>query len=485
MGGGQRRGAKGQQLEGERDALYLARMRGALSKGRRRSRAFGENGGAVGVFISRLGNTPVLEKEHEMRLARILQKGARLQSAAASLAEELGRPATTAELAGAVGLSAEEMERRLHNREEAKDLLLQYNLRLVVHIAKRYSNQGVDLSDLIQEGETGLRKAIERFDPERGFRFSTYAHWYIRQPISRAVAEQGRDVRLPVHICEMLTKINRTEQELNKQPDRREPATREEVAHALGMPLPRLMHFLHHSKAPLLVAMEESRGEGATHVTPSMKEMHLHEEWEDDSCSQMLEDIDKFEHLKQNLSFVLSTLPKRERNILRLRYGLLLDDSQLDPRLAAYPYPPPVGMAASDGAADLDGGRLGMPADAAFASSLAAMDPLAGPGIGEGGLGGDLPCGFPEGDFPQHGSAALSRRGTQELSLMEVSYAYGLSKERIRQIEDRALRTLRAPWRMKLLHEINNGNRLSHGTLEHLAQAAHAPARGAGGGGQW
>ncbi|GAB4818290.1 hypothetical protein N2152v2_005336 [Parachlorella kessleri] len=452
-----------QQTEGERDALFLERMRDTLQRGRRKKRHTSLPGasssGSVSMFLGMLGDTPILSKEQEMRLARVLQKGRRLQVKAAALLEALGREPSHAELAAHTKLPEAEVSLRLSNQQEAKDLLLQYNLRLVVHIAKRYANQGVELSELISEGEMGLRKSIERYDPERGFRFSTYAHWYIRQPISRAVAEQGRDVRLPVHICEMLTKIHRCEQDLNKDPSRVEPATREEVARALGMPLPRLLHFLRLARAPRVVAEggRDTGSEGSGLMTTSMKDINMEEQWEDDDFNETMNDINTLEHVKKNVSVILSTLPKRERNILRMRYGLLQADAdEADPVTSAYPYPqpapPPMPLPAG--------------AEAALATELVAARPgrlqqhllhEAGVAASSGGAGGSSQ--------------------PQELSLTDVSLAYGLSKERIRQLEDRALRSLRKPWRVRLLEEINSGNRLSANTLAHLEAAMRPGAQ--------
>ncbi|EFN51063.1 hypothetical protein CHLNCDRAFT_33233 [Chlorella variabilis] len=277
---------------------------------------------------------------------------------------------------------------------------MQYNVRLVINIAKRYVGNGIDIVDLIPEGLVGLSKSLDRFDASKGFKFSTYAHWWIRQSISRAVCDQARVVRLPSHVCETLYRINRAITSMTEQRD--EMPSYEEIAAAVDLPVRRVIHYLRLSKLPGGAASARDRptqylsGSSLKEVTYEALEDCAEDE---DPGEEGEEEEAQHESIRQMTDLLLSTLEKRERNILRLRYGLL------------------------------------------------------GWGPAAGGLSWD--------DNVDGGS----------MSLGEVASAYGLSKERIRQIEDKAMRALRKPWRQQLAQEIKFGEPISPSNLSHLASA--------------
>ena len=248
-----------------------------------------------------------LDEEEEVELDKIdlsVPEGVSIEDPVRMYLKEIGKVPL---------LSAEEeieLAKRMENGDEdAKKRLAEANLRLVVSIAKRYVGRGMLFLDLIQEGNLGLIKAVEKFDYRKGYKFSTYATWWIRQAITRAIADQARTIRIPVHMVETINKLIRVSRQLLQELGR-EP-TPEEIAEEMNMPVERVREILKISQEP--VSLETPIGEE--------EDSHLGDFIQDDNVP-VPADAAAFTLLKEQLVEVLSTLTEREQKVLRLRFGL-------------------------------------------------------------------------------------------------------------------------------------------------------------------
>lgn len=253
---------------------------------------------AVDLYFRQMGAHPLLTAEEEKLLAGQVVNGKRASRRAARDRNQF--------LPGEM----KELERAIDLGQQARRRMIESNSRLVISVAKRYIGHGVPFLDLIQEGNLGLMRAVDKFDPERGYKFSTYATWWIRQAVSRAVSDQGRTIRLPVHMSEKLLKLRRTSQEM-EQTLGREP-TPEELAEALELPAERVHRYLRTAVRPL--SLEQPVGEE--------EESTLGQFIEDDDSPEPSERAEQA-LLREKLDDLLDTLQPREERILRLRYGLL------------------------------------------------------------------------------------------------------------------------------------------------------------------
>jgi RNA polymerase nonessential primary-like sigma factor len=247
------------------------------------------------VLVSQLGHRPSLEKWATQAgvlvadLKPLMAEGKRLW----------------AEFAG---LMVSELESSLADGSKARDRMIRANLRLVVSVAKKYQNRGLELLDLIQEGTLGLERAVDKFDPTKGYRFSTYAYWWIRQGITRAIATQSRTIRLPVHITEKLNKIKKAQRKLSQESGR--TASIEDIARELDMTAPQVRDVL--LRVPRSVSLETKVGKE--------KDTELGDLIETDSVSP--ETLLMRESLRRDLLHLLSDLTSRERDVIQMRFGL-------------------------------------------------------------------------------------------------------------------------------------------------------------------
>lgn len=265
---------------------------------------------SVGAFFKEMARYPLLKPKEEVDLAKRVQFLVTVEETQRSLHQELGKHPTVSEIAGKLGLTERQLEQRLYQGKVAKRKMIRSNLRLVVSIAKRYLNRGVQFLDLIQEGAMGLNRATEKFDPDKGYKFSTYAYWWIRQAITRAIANDARTVRLPIHIVEKLNKLKKVQREL-KQQLRRNP-TEAEVAKALEISLEHL-HQLQQLRRRSLSLNHRVGREEDTELVDLLE----------DSDTQSPEEQMNDTMLRQEIWSVLGdVLTPREKDVISLRYGL-------------------------------------------------------------------------------------------------------------------------------------------------------------------
>ncbi|KAK3248015.1 hypothetical protein CYMTET_42506 [Cymbomonas tetramitiformis] len=313
----------------------------------------------VSHFLQEIGHTSVLTQELETTLSLRAQDCLKLEQAQVELVVTLGRLPSIEEWGAAAKVAPGELHKRLQLGREAKQLMVEHNLRLVVHIAKRYGGRGVPLGDLIQEGTVGLIKGVEKFDQSKGFKFSTYAHWWIRQAVTRALSDQSRTIRLPVHVYDTLSRIRKAQRALTSDdlPSGHAPSEAA-IARYVGLPVLKVRLLLESSQQ--LIELDgaeystQDKGERETSLIDAVQAEHGLKDAPESECEMRF--------LREDLDMALATLHPRERNILCMRYGL----------------------ASADG---------------------------------------------------------------RTMTLKDIGRAYGVTRERIRQIEDKALRKLRHPCR--------------------------------------
>jgi len=204
---------------------------------------------SIRSYLKSIGRVPLLSHEEEITYGKQVTSMMRLFKLKETLTEELGREPALGEWGSAAEIDVAELQRALIIGKHAKQKMIEANLRLVVSIAKKYTQHGLDFLDLVQEGNIGLNRGVEKFDPTKGYRLSTYTYWWIRQAITRAIAMQSRVVRLPIHITEIISKIKRAQRSLSQQLGR--VASIEEIAEHLELKPERVRECLNHNRQTL------------------------------------------------------------------------------------------------------------------------------------------------------------------------------------------------------------------------------------------
>lgn len=269
------------------------------------------------TYLKDIGTVSLLTGAEEVELAKRIQDLMYLNSVHERLVDEQGKEPSSFDWAIECNITEQDLERRLEEGKRAKNAMIQANLRLVVSIAKRYANKSMSFQDLIQEGCVGLIRGAEKFDFKRGYKFSTYAHWWIRQAVTRSISDQSRTIRLPVHLFEIISRMSKVERQMVLKLGR--DPTHEELAESMEMTVEKIKQIKKASLVP--ISLSQSVNNGSTEDKRTVEDTLIDDytEHPEGETGKVL--------LKEDLENVLNTLNPRERDVLRLRYGL--DDGRV------------------------------------------------------------------------------------------------------------------------------------------------------------
>ncbi len=262
----------------------------------------------VRSYLRDIGRVPLLSHEQEITLGRQVQELMALETLEAEIKQQTGEQPSAEALGKAAGLSGLQLKRKQQSGRRAKERMVAANLRLVVSVAKKYTKRNMELLDLIQEGTIGLVRGVEKFDPTRGYKFSTYAYWWIRQGITRAIAEKSRTIRLPIHVTEMLNKLKKGQRELSQELGR--TPTLLELAGYVELPEEEVKELMCRARQPVSLEMKVGDGDDTALLDLLSGEGDLPSEQLEEEC------------LKGDLGTMLDQLPDLQVRVLRMRYGM-------------------------------------------------------------------------------------------------------------------------------------------------------------------
>lgn len=262
----------------------------------------------VRSYLKNIGRFPLLTHEQEIKLGKKVQQYMALKEVASDLAESTGEALSEEEWAESADISTAELKRIVAQGESARKKMVRANLRLVVSIAKKYTGHSLEMMDLIQEGTIGLHRGVEKFDPSKGYRFSTYAYWWIRQAITRSISNNSRVIRLPIHISDKLRKMRKAQRKLTATLGRR--VTVSELADEMSLSVEKLRELQEQGRKPLSLDMKIGSEQNTDLGDLLEDEGVLPEEY----ATQSL--------LKSDLRNLLLSLSEQQREVIKLRFGL-------------------------------------------------------------------------------------------------------------------------------------------------------------------
>ena len=260
-------------------------------------------GDSVRSYLRDIGRIPLLEHDEEILLGRQVQRMMEIKAC-----EDLLGEVTKEDLAKSLDITTKELRRELRDGERAKDKMVTANLRLVVSVAKKYTKRNMELLDIIQEGTIGLVRGVEKFDPGRGYKFSTYAYWWIRQGITRAIAEKSRAIRLPIHVTENLNKLKKAQRELSQLNG--EMPNVFQLAERLGLTADEIKDLMCKARQP--TSLEIKIGEN--------RDTALIDLLEDET--QLPEMILERNCIKEDMREMIAELPEMQAAVISMRYGI-------------------------------------------------------------------------------------------------------------------------------------------------------------------
>jgi len=261
------------------------------------------SGDSVRSYLREIGRIPLLEHEEEILLGRKVQRMMKILE----IKEEMGG-ISQEDLAKVLGITQKELRKQMRDGERAKDKMVMANLRLVVSVAKKYTKRNMELLDIIQEGSIGLVRGVEKFDPGRGYKFSTYAYWWIRQGITRAIAEKSRAIRLPIHVTENLNKLKKAQRELSQING--EMPTVYELAEYLEFTVDEIKDLMCKARQP--TSLEIKIGEN--------RDTALIDLLEDET--QLPDNLLEAKYIKEDIRKMIIDLPEMQASVISMRFGI-------------------------------------------------------------------------------------------------------------------------------------------------------------------
>ena len=261
------------------------------------------SGDSVRSYLRDIGRIPLLEHDEEILLGRKVQRLMEIKAC-----EELANTTTKEDQAGVLGMTVKDLKREIREGEKAKDKMVTANLRLVVSVAKKYTKRNMDLLDIIQEGTIGLVRGVEKFDPGRGYKFSTYAYWWIRQGITRAIAEKSRAIRLPIHVTENLNKLKKAQRELSQLNG--EIPNVFELSKYLNLSVDDIKDLMCKARQP--TSLEIKIGENRDTALIDLLE----------DKTQLPDFLLEQQFIKEDIRSLISDLPEMQAAVISMRYGI-------------------------------------------------------------------------------------------------------------------------------------------------------------------